>query len=224
MVVFKKEGSVLDRLLSRYLWAELILGAIVIVVGLWMGGNSLFAVGACMMGFAAQCAAHARKNYTAAVGLGVLSVLVLTLGCVRAFTFLVSTSGYDKQSSPLSVLLVLAVIFLLHSFLGLPVEDREDLVMVRHGVKVLSVFSALMLGAIVLNYLLSYVFRDMFLTGLLDREEILASGGIPAAELQDFHYLEGVVVLAVCMTAIRAVVRAFFGKEPLEEPEKEIVE
>jgi hypothetical protein len=117
------------------------------------------------------------------------------------------------------------VLFLLHRFLLLPVEDRSEYGMIRHGMNTLSVFSVMGLAGIALNYLLSYAFSDLFLTNMEEWDRYLNDGGgsVPV-ELQDFHYVEGLVALALCVTAIRAVVRAYFGEEPVEEPEKEIEE
>ena len=221
----QKEGSVLDRMLKRYLIAEALLGLCVMGVGLFMGGQILFALGACMFGFSAQCAAHATKGQLAAVLFGVFSLLLLAVGCFRSFGMLVSLTEYSDKTSSLTVLLVIAVLFLLHRFLLLPVEDSPEYGMIRHGMNVLSVFSALGLAGIALNYFLSYAFTGLFLSNLEEWDRYMTEGaGSAPVELQDFHYVEGLVALALCITAVRAVVRAYFGEEPIAEPEKEIEE
>ena len=221
----QKEGSFLDRMLKRYLVAEAFLGLCVMGLGLLMGGQILFALGACMLGFSAQCAAHTTKGQMAAVLFGILSLLLLAVGCLRSFGMMVSLTDYGTKTSSLSVLLVIAVLFLLHRFLALPVEDRPEYSMLRHGMNVLSVFSAMGLVGVALNYLLSYAFSGLFLSNLEEWDRYVNEGvGSAPVELQDFHYVEGLVALALCITAIRAVVRAYFGEEPVEEPEKEIEE
>ena len=221
----QKEGSVLDQLLKRYLFAEALLGLCVMGLGLWMGGQILFALGACMFGFSAQCAAHARKFQIFAVLFGILSLAALAVGCFRSFGMMVSLTDYDIKTSSLTVLLALAVLFLIHCFLVLPVEERPEYAMIHHGMRVLTVFSVMGIAGVVLNYVLSYVFTDLFLSNVNAWDQYLGDGtGSAPVELQDFHYIEGLVALALCVTAIRAVVRAYFGEEPVEEQEKEITE
>ena len=225
MVVSEKEASVLDRLLKRYLWGELLLGILLVAASFFFNGVILLALGGCVMGFAAQCSAHSKGCMSAAVALGIVSLGVLVLSCVQSFFSVTSLSGYNTSASPLSVLLVLAALFLLQSFLSLPVEDRGDLDLLRRGIRVQTVFAALGLLGVFLNYLLSYFFLDSFLSNLLEQDKYYSSeGGSAPAALQDFHYIEGVIALALCITAIRSVVRAFMGKEPLSEAEKETVE
>lgn len=212
-------------MLKRYLWIELLLGTVLIVMSFFFDGVTLFALGGCAVGFAAQCSAYTGKFHAAAIALGIFSLGILVLSCVRSFFSVAATGGYNESGSSLWVPVVLAVLFLVHSFLGLPVEDRSDLEALRRGVRVQTVFCGIALVGILLNYVLSYLFRDVFLSNMQQAEDYfnLGVGSVPAA-LQDFHYIEGVIALALCFTAIRAVVRAFMGKEPLDESEKEIVE
>ena len=194
-------------------------------LGLFMGGQILFALGACMLGFSAQCSAHAKKGQLAAVLFGVFSLLLLAVGCFRSFGMMVSRTEYGDKTSSLTVLLVIAVLFLLHRFLLLPVEDHPEYGMLRHGMNVLSVFSAMGLAGIALNYVLSYAFTGLFFSNLEEWDRYLSEGtGSAPVELQDFHYVEGLVALAMCITAVRAVVRAYFGEEPIEDAEKELEE
>jgi hypothetical protein len=219
-----EEGSGLDRLLKGYLWTEFLIGVAVIVCGFFLGGSILFAVGACTVGFAAQCAARAVKFRLAAVIFGVFSLAVLAVGCVNSFGLAVTTSGYDEGSSPLTVLLVLAVAVTVQSFALLPAEDRPDLSSVTHGVSVLRVFAVLGLLGVVLNYLISYLLMGSLPSHMDALDSYYAGTGSLPVGIQDVHYVEGVVALAICLTAIRGVVRAFLGKDAVTETEKENLE
>jgi len=206
------------------MWTELLVGVGVVVCGFLMGGSILFAVGACIIGFSAQCAAHSSGCRLLAASFGVVSLLLLGAGCLQGFGLAVSTTGYEKSSSPLSVLLVLAVVFLFQCFAVLPAEDRTDLSMLTHGVRVLGVYAGMGLVGVVLNYVISYFVMGTLADKLNAAESYFNTGtGSLPAEVQDVHYVEGVVALAIGLTAIRGVIRAFVGKEPLQE-EKENLE
>ncbi len=193
---------VLDRLLKRYVFIELFLGIAVIAAGFFFGGSILPAIGACMIGLAAQCAVCSDKHQWAVVCLGVFSLLALGGSGIQAFFHLTSLSRYEDSTSSLTVLLVLAVVILVQNFLALPVEDRFDLDVLRRGISRTVGFSGIGFLGIVLTYLLSYAFYGSAVSALLEGETV-----------QDFHYLEGVFALAMVLTAAREVLRGFLGKE-----------
>lgn len=219
-----EEGSGLDRLLKGYMWAELLIGIAVIVCGFFLGGSILFAVGACTVGFAAQCASRAERFRVPAVIFGVLSLGMLAFGCVKAFGLAVTSTGYDDGSSPLTVLLVLALAVTVQSFALLPAEDRSGFSSVIHGIGTLRVFAILGLIGIVLNYLISYLLMGSLPSHMDVLDSYYGGTGPLPVGIQDVHYIEGVVALAICLTAIRGVVRAFLGNDAVTETEKENLE
>lgn len=206
-------GIVLNPLLRRYVILELIFGIAVMGLGLFFGGCTLTALGACMVGLSAQCSAKTDKFPWIAVTLGMISLLALAGSGVSAFVSMVSLSRYEDSTSPLTVLLVLSVVILVQSFLALPVEDRPDLSFLRQEISRLAVFCLVGFAGIVLNYVLSYVLYDASLSAFLEGQS-----------LSDFHFLEGVFSLAVVLTSARGVLRAFLKeKEPIRGSEgKEI--
>ncbi|MBO5248272.1 MAG: hypothetical protein J6B54_03125 [Clostridia bacterium] len=192
----------MDRLLKRYVIVELLVGIAEIVIGLLLGGIMLPALGICTVALAAQCVGSSDKHSWVAVGLGLISLLSLTVSGVSSFLFMTSQTGYSHSTSPLTVLLVLAVMILLQGFLALPLEDRHDLGVLRRGISRTVVFMGIGFGGIVLNYLLSYLFFDFAVSAF--------SGG---DAMQDFHYLEGVLALAMVLTCAREILREFFVKQ-----------
>ncbi len=173
------------------------------ILGLFFGGCTLPALGACMVGLSAQCSAKTDKHPRIAVALGVFSLLTLGGSGVSAFFSMVSLSRYEDSVSSLTILLILAVVILSQSFLALPVEDRPDLYFLRQGISRLAVFCLVGFVGIVLNYLLSYVLYDASLSAFLEGQSI-----------PDFHFLEGVFSFAMVLTSARGVLRAFLkGKE-----------
>lgn len=197
-----KEDVVLDRLLRRYIWLELILGVAVFVFGILLGGPVLPALGACMIALAARSSVCAEKHHGAVIVLGIASLLMLVGNGVSSFFYMASLSGYSDKTSPLSVLFVLALIVLGQSFLKLPLEERKDLAPLCRGISLLTAFAVVGFIGIVLTYVLSYVLFDAAVAAHLEGETV-----------QDFHYLEGVLSLAMSMTEARAVLRAYLGKE-----------
>lgn len=193
---------VLDRLLKRYVFIELFLGIAVIVAGFVFGGSILPALGACMIGLAAQCSVGWDKHTCAAVSLGLLSLLALMGSGIQSLFHITSLSRYGGSTSSLTVLLVLAVVILAQSFLVLPVEDRLDLDVLRRGISRTVGFSGIGFLGIILTYLLSYALYGSVVAAILEGETV-----------QDFHYLEGVLSLAMVLTSGREVLRGFFEKE-----------
>lgn len=210
MKVVLKEGYVLDRLLRRYVWIELIFGILVLVLGIVLGGPILPALGGCMVALAAQCSVHSEKHHWAVIALGLISLLVLAMNGISSFLHLTSLSGYADDTSPLTVLFALAVILLGQSFLALPVEDRSDLAPLRRGISVLTAFAAIGFAGIILTYILSYVLFGSAVAAHLEGETV-----------QDFHYLEGIFALAMTLTGARAVFRAYLGREHLTDRSQE---
>lgn len=168
------------------------------ILGSVLGGVVLPALGACMIGFAAQCYARSDKHPWAVIGLALFSLLALTGSGISAFTLLTSLSRYADSTSPLTVLLVLSVMTLVQSFLALPLEDRTDLSFLRRGISQTTAFSAIGFGGIVLTYLLSFVLYNSVTEG---------------ETVPDFHYLEGVLALAMVLTAVRGVLLSFLKKK-----------
>lgn len=193
-------------MLKRYVMIELFLGIAVIAVGFVFGGSMLSALGTCMVALAAQCSVYSDKHHWAVIALGLISLFGLAVSGISSFFQLTSLSGYADSTSSLAVLLVLAVIILAQSFLSLPVEDRQDLDVLRRGISRMVAFAAIGFIGIVLTYVLSYVFYGSAVTALLEGEA-----------MQDFHYLEGVLALAMVLTAARGVIRGFLGKERLTD-------
>ncbi len=200
-VVLCRGGMVLDRVLKRYVLIEFFLGIAVILLGFLFGGSMLSALGACMIGLAAQCSVDSDKHVWVSVTLGLVSILTLVGSGIQAFFHLTSLSRYGDSTSSLTVLLVLAVVILVQNFLALPVEDRSDLEVLRRGISRTVGFSGIGFVGIVLTYLLSYVFYGSAVSALLEGKTV-----------QDFHYLEGVLALAMVLTAGREVLREFLGK------------
>ncbi len=206
--LFCKEEFSLDSLMKRYIILETFFGVAVVVAGLFLGGSVLPALGCCMIALAAQLSAYSEQYHGLVVGFGVFSLLLLGWQTVSVFLGIVSRSGFEGATSPLTVPLVLAVVLLTHSFLTLPLEDRQDVLILRRGIHRMVIFSAVSMLGVVLTYLLSFVLYYTALSALLDGDT-----------LGDFHYLEGVVCLAMVFTSGRSVLRAFFGKEQLKTQE-----
>ncbi len=196
--------------MKRYIVIELIAGGIALAVGLLLGGPVLPALGVCTVALAAQMCVFSDKHHWAIVVFGLLALLGLAGSGLSSFLYLTSLSGYANDASPLTVLLVVAGFLLLQSFLLLPLEEREDLALLRRGISRTVLFSALGFAGIVLTYLLSYLLYGSALAALLE-----------GTTVQDFHYLEGVLSLAFVLTSARGVLRGFFGKEPLTEQNRE---
>ena len=197
-VVSKRGGITLDRLLKRYIFVEGFLGIAVMILGALFGGVVLPALGACMIGFAAQCFACSDKHPWAVISLGLISLLTLTGTGISAFVQLTSISRYEGSTSPLTVLLVLAVVILVQNFLALPLEDRSDLDLLRRGISRMVAFSGIGFVGIVLTYLLSYLLYGLVLEG---------------ETVPDFHYLEGILALAMILTTARGVLLSFLKKK-----------
>ena len=205
-----KGGISLDSLMKRYVVAELLLGIAAVVVGLFLGGPTLPALGLCAVALAVQCSVFSHKYHGLVFALGLFSLLGLTVCGVASFLHIISLSGYEDRSSSLWVLFAVAVFLLIQRGLSLPLEDRKDLNLLRRGVSRMILFSALGFAGIVLTYLLSYLWYSVAVNALEQ-----------GSTMQDFHYLEGVVALAFVLTSARGVLRGFFGKEPLTESIKE---
>ncbi len=208
--LFYLGGIALDRVLKRYLIIELLLGVAVIAVGLLFGGSVLPALGVCMIALSAQCSVYSEKYHWAVVAFGLVSLVGLAVSGISSFFHLTSLSGYADSTSPLAVLLVLAVVILAQSFLVLPIEDRTDLAVLQRGIRRMIVYALVGFLGIVLTYLLSYVLFGSAIAAHLEGETV-----------QDFHYLEGVLSLAMAFTGAREVFRAFWGKEPLTDGSQE---
>lgn len=200
----------MDRLLKRSLWVELLFGLAVIVFGVILGGPVLPAMGACMVALAAQCSAGTKKFQGGAVALGIVALAALVGSGLASFFHLTSLSRYSDDTSPLTVLFVLAVVVLGQSFLSLSVEDRPELTGLRRGIRLLTVFAVIGFIGVVLTYVLSYVLFDSALSSYAEGNAV-----------QDFHYLEGVLSLAMSLTSARGVLRAFFGKDRMIESQEE---
>ncbi len=193
--------------MKRYIILETAFGVGVLVLGLFLGGSALPALGCCMIALAAQLSAYSEKHHGLVVTFGILSLLLLLWQTVSALFGVVSRSGYEDATSSLWVPLVLALVLLAHSFLTLPLEDRSDLPHLSRGIHRIVIFSGVAMAGIVLTYLLSYLLYATVLSELMEQ-----GNGI-----QDFHYLEGILSLAMIFTSARSVFRAFFGKEPLSQ-------
>ncbi len=193
--------------MKRYIILETAFGVGVLVFGLFLGGSALPALGCCMIAFVAQLSAYSEKYHGLVVGFGIFSLLLLLWQAVTSFFGMVSLSGYEGATSSLWVPLVLAVVLLAHSFLTLPLEDRPDLVFLSRGIHRMVIFAAVAMAGIVLTYLLSYLLYSTVLSELMEQGN----------SIQDFHYLEGVLSLAMIFTSARGVFRAFFGKEQLSQ-------
>lgn len=194
-------------MLKRCLLIELLAGIAVMIVGALLGGSVLPSLGACMIALAACCSVRARaKRIAFSVGLGVASLLILAVCAVGSFFDMTSLSGYANDTSPLSVLLVLSVVLLGQCFLNLPVEDEPELAFLHRGIRTLVIFSGAGFLGIVLTYLLSYAIYGSAISNYLD-------GTI----LQDFHFVEGVVTLAMILTSMREILRTYLGAKQLTE-------
>lgn len=193
-------------MLKRYVVIELLFGVAVVAAGFFFPGPILPVLGGCMIALAAQCCVYSDKHHWAVVAFGLLSLLVLTVSGGMAFFHFTSLSGYEDSTSPLSVLLVLAVVILGHSSMALPVEDRPDLGVLQRGISRMTAFAGIGFVSIVLTYLLSYALYGTALAALLEGETV-----------QDFHYLEGIFALTMALTSGRALCRAFWGKEQLTD-------
>lgn len=180
--------------------------------GLLFGGCMLTVLGACMTALAARCATKGDNPSWGTVVLGIFSLLALAGSGASAFFSMVSISRYSDSTSSLTVLMVLAVVVLVQSFLALPVEDRADLYFLRRGISEIAVFCLVGFLAIVLNYLFSYVLYEASLAAFLEGETV-----------PDFHFLEGVFSFAIMLTSARGVLCAFLKKESTQGSEgKEI--
>lgn len=203
----------MDRTLKRYLWLELVLGIIATVLGFLLGGPLLSTLGSCMIALSARCSVHSGKYHGAVIALGLFSLVMLGLCALISFVHVTSLSRYAENASPLAVLFVLALFLLAQCFLLLPLENRSDLSFLRQGILVTAVFAGISFGSIVLTYLLSYVICGSALS--------LYADGVA---VQDFHYLEGAVALAMAFTGARAVLMAYTGKEPLENNTEDVTD
>lgn len=193
-------------MLKRYIIAELALGIVAVVVGLLLGGPMLPALGVCAVALAAQCAVFSDQYHGLVIAFGLFALLGLGICGIFSFLHVISLTGYADDSSPLSVLLAVAVFLLIQSGLSIPLEDRKDLHLLRRGISRMVLFSGLGFLGIVLTYLLSYLLYSVAVNAL-------ANGNT----MQDFHYLEGIFSLAFVLTSARGVLRGFFGKESLTE-------
>ncbi len=168
------------------------------IFGSLFGGVVLPALGACIIGLAAQCFTCSDKHLWAVISLGLISLLTLVGTGISAFVQLTSLSRYADSSSPLTVLLILAIIILVQNFFALPLEDRSDLDLLRRGISRMVAFSCIGFAGIVLTYLLSYLLYGFVLEG---------------ETVQDFHYLEGILALAMVLTSARGVLLSFLKKK-----------
>ena len=197
-------------MLKYYIWIQILLGLAAVVVGLLLGGPILPAVGVCSVALAAQCAVHADRHQWAAILLGLISILLLFASSVVSFLYMTSQTAYADSVSPLSALFALAVYLLIQCFLILPVEDRNDLDLLRRGITRMIAFAGIGFVGIVLTYVLSYFLYDAALAALELGETV-----------QDFHYLEGVLALAMAFTSARAVFRGFWGREKMKASQED---
>ena len=78
------------------------------------------------------------------------------------------------------------------------------------------------IGSVVM--LISYLLMGSLPSHMDALDSYYAGTGSLPVGIQDVHYVEGVVALAICLTAIRGVVRAFLGKDAVTETEKENLE
>lgn len=182
-------------------------------MGALLGGSALLALGACMIALSARCSVHSGKHHWAVISLGIFALLILVAGGLTSFTHITSVSVYENSTSPLSVLFVLAVGLLVQCFLILPLEDDSRLAFLRKEITVLAVFSGISFVGIVLTYVLSYALYGSAMNEYLD-----------GSFIPDFHYLEGAISLAIVLTGMRGVLRAYMGKEQIGEIREENVD